>query len=625
MNIAKAYAFGRGWSDDQVQVFADLIQNPAKAKKAVDTLQKPTEVYDKAYDAFSDLRQAVDDIAIDLTAVRNAAKKPENFKKPNVELKDLAQAAIKIQDGIDNALKVVKKRPAAYGADIRAKADEILESTKRNIAKARTSEELFDAVLEGRNYADTVRRESAPRSEARKLFANIYHVYKNTLNNTDIFGNYGKIFGDYNQPISNLLSKRDSLFGPKGSLTTSTEAFGAPRIIIDDNRVKSVVQSPEMNAKNRKTWKMLQEMQYNVDALLKKANEPLDAVADPGLAEFRQRINENAAKFARAKEVVDEIQDLRNGILLINAAETKTGKILQSGVLGFAGGALASTVTGIPGLGAGAAAISTILSNPMTTLKIMSGMDGNSLAFLRSVEKGVNKFFKNPTVKKYGTVIKQQAASEFVEQFDDGLTEKKKNSLQQAIALVNRYNEDPELAVQVADNAFLGSDAPELDDLRTSAANMIQNGMSLLASKLPSQSLMDQMMGGDIKLNYIQEQEFKRYLDAFMNPGTIIKQLEEGTLDYQTVEVVKNVYPELYDTVRYEVIKQIADEGPEVSYDKKLQLGLLFDVAFTDDMKSIATLQEYNSYFQELEPEANISQAPLPTQSELTRAQELGA
>jgi hypothetical protein len=135
----------------------------------------------------------------------------------------------------------------------------------------------------------------------------------------------------------------------------------------------------------------------------------------------------------------------------------------------------------------------------------------------------------------------------------------------------------------------LGDNAPKV---AASVNSKVASAVSFLASKAPKGSEDMNLLRPEKKKRYsdLEKETFSRYLKAVQDPLSVLDDMKANRLTRESVEALKNVYPELYGQVRTEVIKQAATQKTAVPYNKSVQLGILFDaptdVTMTPEMLS---------------------------------------
>lgn len=76
--------------------------------------------------------------------------------------------------------------------------------------------------------------------------------------------------------------------------------------------------------------------------------------------------------------------------------------------------------------------------------------------------------------------------------------------------------------------------------------------------------------------------KWARYYSAVTNPLSVIEDLQEGIATKEGVEVLRDVYPSLYEKTLSEFMSSMAENKNKISYDKKMQLSILFEIPFTN-------------------------------------------
>lgn len=107
-----------------------------------------------------------------------------------------------------------------------------------------------------------------------------------------------------------------------------------------------------------------------------------------------------------------------------------------------------------------------------------------------------------------------------------------------------------------------------------------QKTLEFLNSKMPKNSNPlsgPKFMVREYTPSSMEMSKFERYIQVLDNPMSALDELEAGTLTREHVEVLKEVYPNLYTRIQQEVSNKVADET-KMDYNKKVQLGILLDI-----------------------------------------------
>jgi hypothetical protein len=86
--------------------------------------------------------------------------------------------------------------------------------------------------------------------------------------------------------------------------------------------------------------------------------------------------------------------------------------------------------------------------------------------------------------------------------------------------------------------------------------------------------------------------KFERYVQILEHPLSAMDELEQGTLTREHVEALEAVYPSIYSRMKVSIMDEIRNQ-PTMAYDKKIQLGILFDTPTDPSMipENILALQ----------------------------------
>jgi len=95
-----------------------------------------------------------------------------------------------------------------------------------------------------------------------------------------------------------------------------------------------------------------------------------------------------------------------------------------------------------------------------------------------------------------------------------------------------------------------------------------------------------------------------RYLEAIESPTEVLKKASKGSLSREHIEVIKTLYPELHKKIKINTLEFIAKKSPVLSYQQKLQMGLLLDLNSHESMDP-ANIRGLQASF---EPESGTEQ-----------------
>lgn len=168
-------------------------------------------------------------------------------------------------------------------------------------------------------------------------------------------------------------------------------------------------------------------------------------------------------------------------------------------------------------------------------------------------------------------------------------------------AFKNISNNLTELAVNpdLLMNRLVKSTA-RIQNAAPNVANQMQQTLvkatQFLDTKIPKpyDSGSGQMFKREYQPTSMELAKFERYVQAVEHPLSVLDDLEKGTLTSEHVETLKTVYPALYRQIQQQALDQVAGpEGQEMSYSKKVTLGILLDIPTDESLQSyaIAALQ----------------------------------
>lgn len=244
------------------------------------------------------------------------------------------------------------------------------------------------------------------------------------------------------------------------------------------------------------------------------------------------------------------------------------------------GGLPFAAVPGSPSVAFGIASLAKFANSDLRRKMIILGkLEAANLAVTKAVDGAVKSVFspiKSIAVPLTTTLINYDLArssegrkpKDKVQAFQnirDNLIEASTNS-ERALEVANRrtmpiYNYAPNTS------GFI----------ETKAAS----GVNFLASKLPKRGSQAGAFT-ILKDNYIpstmEMAKFERYVKAVENPLQALKEIDRGALTREHVEALKSVYPSIYKSLQMKVIDEIQKHPEKLTYNKKIQMGILLDI-----------------------------------------------
>lgn len=161
---------------------------------------------------------------------------------------------------------------------------------------------------------------------------------------------------------------------------------------------------------------------------------------------------------------------------------------------------------------------------------------------------------------------------------------------------IGKLTTDPEYMINklAMATSTLSPSAPETSQ---QLHDKIVTAVQFLSSKLPRSmnSGSDMLFKQDYEPSSLELAKFEKHLQVIEAPLSVLEDLQHNTLSRDHVEAIKAVYPQLYGQIQQAVIEQVATpKGQELSYNKRLQLGILLDIPTDESLQpyAIKALQE---------------------------------
>jgi hypothetical protein len=92
----------------------------------------------------------------------------------------------------------------------------------------------------------------------------------------------------------------------------------------------------------------------------------------------------------------------------------------------------------------------------------------------------------------------------------------------------------------------------------------------------------------------MEARKFGRYAEAVENPAGIVERLADGSLTPEDAEVMKAVYPGLYEKVQTGLVDRLTELRQSLPYERRLTLSIMFGVDVDPSMSPpmVAALQK---------------------------------
>lgn len=316
-----------------------------------------------------------------------------------------------------------------------------------------------------------------------------------------------------------------------------------------------------------------------------KQNEKIQSFNE----ELANTVAEAKNKKAAFDKAIDVAEDQRAAVLWLNQKESFTGKSLHGALIG---GTLLPGISALTGqdpaisgtLGTVGAIGGALLANPRSGLKFIYGLEQASKGLDRMAENAAKRFknidraleSKKGVLKSGVGVGRQQFIREKLKLNSDTQESNEKAYEKHLKDLQNLQGDQVNLYERIHDN--IGDDAAQFAPMTTMAMfHTTQRAFAFLESKIPKDPYAQGLYQDKFTPSFVELDRYANYSQAVMRPKTIFKELEQGQIKPETVEAVRAVYPAVYESAVNAVVKELTGTK-KIDYDKRVQLGILFDV-----------------------------------------------
>jgi len=264
-------------------------------------------------------------------------------------------------------------------------------------------------------------------------------------------------------------------------------------------------------------------------------------------------------------------------------------------------------------------------SDTRKALAVLGKIEKANIAVNKLVDKSVKNFFE-PAAKITKPVVLKKLTDTV---YGTDLNDKKPKDMQQAYTnfenKMEAYRANPELFMQKINRAtaLMYDGAP---DTSTAVDATAVRGMMFLDAKLPRRKskpgALDILKSPKLPSN-MELAKFHRYVTAVDDPKTVLHDLDNGTISHEGVEALREVYPNLYQKVQMVVGEKLQQEGAKLSYNKRIQLGMLFGITADESMIPENILGLQANFQQQQSPEAGAVNSTQTGVAKINKAKNL--
>ena len=130
------------------------------------------------------------------------------------------------------------------------------------------------------------------------------------------------------------------------------------------------------------------------------------------------------------------------------------------------------------------------------------------------------------------------------------------------------------------------------------ALQITTKAINFLKEKMPSMGAGSNRIYGNVSsISGFELNKIARYVQAIEDPMSALEELQSGTLTRDHIEAIKAVYPRIYSDIVAKTMSLI-ETKPNLSYQKKIQLGILLDISTDETMDPSFILNRQAQYAQ---------------------------
>jgi len=313
----------------------------------------------------------------------------------------------------------------------------------------------------------------------------------------------------------------------------------------------------------------LSRMQSAVDSVREQLKLSDDVRGARARVKERAGVQTESAKFDR--EQAGALREEQAAFKRKAAADEIKGEVM-SGLLGAAAGALGHSL----GLGAVVTAGSKLLrmsrlletlgrSGEATVASAAKGaVLGNAGRALRAVEQGAG------AVGKGAAPLAQTAIARFQGDHPDLQTafESKQRTLDGIMS-------NP-LVLHRVIGEHLGPLGKVNPDAYGQIAARLQSAVQYLHENLPTQMSANMVRPNGIPMSRATARDFAQKYNSALNPASVFEDVKNGTATPTQMRTLQTVHPDLYDRLRLELVRQVAQNPGSMSTQRKLRMDILF-------------------------------------------------
>lgn len=550
----------------------------AKARKIVDDMDQmrkfmmeENKKYGTMIDpgSISELNKITDDLSMTIQSAR--------------KMSEISDALVKAKAQIGETTSIFNK-PKELMSPVELRTKDALLPVWKSLKEASVDTEIFGDL--GATLAARADALNVLRNGVQDFDKQFFTYAKDNKGRFQRIEDYSKIAGFFtNSAAKHKEKKRLALAGFEQAIEETIDSLKPiPLKKIDDEiinleKVKNAVVNQKQEAGKKE----------RIDFLERKINRLQDQ--NNKIQAFNEEISNTINLAKQRKEqfdnALDVTEDVRGAINWLNQKTPTTGRIMQGFGTGAAVGYLGEKFAGIDQTGSLLAAgtlAGAALANPRAAFKMMMQLKSASDGLDKMATNAAKRFKnfdaaleKSTGVKKGFTQgVKQTLIRERL--FIEGNTEENnEKAFEKHVKDLTKLQSDPVGLYEKVYDAVGEESAEDLPITTQAMFDTAQRAVAFLDAKIPKDPYNQGLYPDKFVPSFAELDKYANYSRAVMKPKTLLKELESGNIKPETVEAVKAVYPRMYESVVTAVSNELLEEK-KIGYDKRIQLGVLFDI-----------------------------------------------
>lgn len=554
----KAATFVSGQPRDLITLIrenrAELGGSPEEVRAFSERLSKGIQ------DQYSSINKATREAFKDL--------RPEESARlvSNVEAGPVFEELGRISDKLQIAIRDMRAKPEIYPQRFPSKLEELVTGLNADLQGASSSAEAYKILDDLKsNLSKQIKFGKIPSEEsmdAQALIKGLRGDIKASLENEAIWGEAGARQSAFNSAFNEFKTVQDELQSKfmrkvrtkQGGVSYTIDPVKVNTFLNQVGDIRGELRSDILERYSQASDKVIEEIEKSYKNLPEKA----------------QSQEELKALIKRVSGITDEFEG-RAAIKRAYEKLTGTGGYgsVRGGGVGDVGAALAVSVAKAAGVPYSVAAplvgMYEILRYPSTSMQRLAKLESIMNRVDLNLDKGAKALFSggSSSIGPSSYLVSKSLADDY-----SGKIERINHLVNNPDALQPRLEEMTERIHGTAPNTA------------TALQAAATRGAVFLQSKIPSAPVQYPMQEKWVP-GPTEKARFLRYYNAVEKPLDALKQMRQGTLSKETMEVLQTVYPTLYRQMQEHVVDAATSYKGTVPYYMKQQISLFLEKDMT--------------------------------------------